>query len=74
MDLTLADFPFGLKALSIELNFSSQDGLPMIVSGKSDAHIHVPFLINDRSVTEFTASNQRVLKQRHAGIEKAFGG
>jgi hypothetical protein len=65
MTLTLADYPFGLKDLSIELNFADQNGLPVIAGGNSEAHIYIPFLINERAVTQFTASEQRLLKQRH---------
>lgn len=65
MKITLADYPFGLKDLSIELSFADQNGLPVIASGISEAHIYVPFLINRRSVTEFSASEQRLLKERH---------
>lgn len=65
MDLTLADYPFGLKNLSIELNFKEKDGLPVIASGLSEVHIYVPFLINTRKITQFKASEQRLLKERH---------
>jgi hypothetical protein len=65
MNLTLADFPFALKALSIELNFEERNGVPLIKGGSTTVHIYIPFLINQRTVTQFTASEQRMLKERH---------
>jgi hypothetical protein len=73
MNITLADYPFGLKDLSVELNFADQDGLPVIAGGRSEAHIYVPFLINDRSITHFTASDQRLLTE-HRSAAVSEGG
>ena len=74
MDITLADYPFGLKDLSIELSFADQNGLPVIASGRSAAHIYVPFLINDLSVTLFSATEQRLLTERHTANAAVTGG
>ena len=74
MHITLADYPFGLKDLSIDLSFEDQDGLPVIASGESRVHIYVPFLINERTETVFTASEQRLLKERHIAHTASTGG
>ena len=64
MNITLADYPFGLKDLTIELRFEDQNGMPVIAGGKSRIHIYVPLLINELTETVFTASDQRLLKTR----------
>lgn len=64
MDMTLAKYPFGLQDLSIELAFIPKDGGPVIRSGKTNAKIYVPLLISQHTVTEFTASKQRLLTER----------
>jgi hypothetical protein len=78
MNVTLADYPFGLEDLAVELDFADQNGLPVIAGGRSEAHIHVPFLIDDRSVTRFTASDQRLLTEHRgpadASAEQPGGG
>lgn len=66
MDVTLADYPFGLQSLSIEMNFVEQDGAPVLDHGRTDVLIYVPLVINDRSVTEFRASDQKLLTERVA--------
>ena len=58
---TLAKFPFGLKALTLELNFVDVNGLAMFAAGHSDLTIYVPLLYSERMVTEFTATDQRPL-------------
>ena len=64
MDISIADFPFGLKKLAIELNFENREGQTVIASGSSSATIYSPFLVNERAVTAFTASQQRLLTER----------
>lgn len=64
MEITLSKFPFGLKALSIKLIFEEKAGQPVVARGESSAHLHVPFLINRRSETAFSASRQRLLTER----------
>jgi hypothetical protein len=74
MHITLADYPFGLKDLEIELSFSDQEGLPVISGGESKVHIYVPFLINERTETVFSASEQLLLKERHTASTYPTGG
>jgi hypothetical protein len=73
MKITLADYPFGLKELSIELNFEDRDGRPVIASGESSATLYVPLLINDRALTVFTASQQRLLTKEDSLSAMAIG-
>lgn len=61
---TLASYPFGLKDLGFEMTFAGQNGLPVLASGKSAMRIKVPFLFDVRIVTEFTATDQRLLTGR----------
>jgi len=61
---TIAKYPFGLKSFAIEMSFANQDGAPVLASGKSDMHIKVPLLFDARIITEFTASDQRLLTHR----------
>ena len=61
---TLASYPFGLKDFGIEMTFDGQNGLPVLASGKSSMRIKVPFLFDVRIVSEFTATNQRLLSRR----------
>jgi len=74
MQITLADYPFGLKDLSIKLNFADQNGLPVISGGESSVHIYVPFLINERTETVFSASDQRLLRERPLVSSASTGG
>ena len=64
MDFTLADYPFGLKDLAIQLFFADRDGKAVIERGVSSVHIYVPFLIHEQTRTEFVASRQRLLEER----------
>ena len=57
----LAKYPFGLKALSLELNFVDVNGNSMLGHGTSDLTIYVPLLYNQRMVTKFSASDQKRL-------------
>ncbi|MDG2304141.1 MAG: hypothetical protein P8R42_05705 [Candidatus Binatia bacterium] len=64
MDVTLAAYPFGVSALSIDMDFIASDGAPVLNRGRSEVEVYVPLLANDRIVTEFTASSQRLLRER----------
>ncbi len=66
MNVTLADYPFGLEDLSIEMSFVEHDGAPVLDYGRTEAVIYVPLVINDRSVTEYRASEQELLTERAA--------
>ncbi len=66
MDVTLADYPFGLQDLSIKMTFTQKDGAPVLDHGRTEAVIYVPFVVNDKSVTEFRATDQKLLTARHA--------
>ncbi len=68
MNVTLGDYPFGLKDLSIQLSFAEQEGKPVIESGDTSVHVYVPLLINERTHTRFTASMQRLLVERHTAM------
>lgn len=57
----LAKYPFGLKALALELNFGEVGGDSLIQKGTSDLTIYVPLLYNERLVTTFTAADQKRL-------------
>jgi hypothetical protein len=61
---TIAKYPFGLKSFAIEMRFADQNGAPVLASGKSDMHIKVPLLFDARIITEFIASDQRLLTRR----------
>lgn len=74
MRITLADYPFGLKDLSIELTFEDHDGRAVIASGESSATLYVPLLINERAHTVFTASQQRLLTEDVSLAASATGG
>lgn len=67
MNFTLAKFPFGLQELNIEMSFEMKEGRPVLKNGKSDVYIYVPLLIDERRVTTFEASDQKLLTERHAG-------
>ena len=58
----LAKYPFGLKALSLQLGFEDLNGTSIIAKGTSDLTIYVPLLYNERIVTEFKATDQKRLK------------
>lgn len=66
MDMTLAAYPFGLEDLSIELRFADKNGEPVLGGGRTVVEIYVPLLMDQKTVTEFTASRQRLLKEREA--------
>lgn len=61
MEGGVADHPFGLKALRIRMRFADKDGRGMLTKGHSDAVIYVPLLVDARLVTDFVASDQRLL-------------
>jgi len=58
---TLASYPFGLKDFSIEMTFAGQGNFPVLAGGRSDMRIKVPLLFDARIVSEFTATDQRLL-------------
>jgi hypothetical protein len=58
----LAKYPFGLKALALQLDFEDLNGTSIIANGTSDLTIYVPLLYNERIVTEFKATDQKRLK------------
>ena len=47
-----------------EASFAAKEGRPVLSHGKSDVLIYVPLLINVRILSDFKASEQRLLRKR----------
>ena len=60
---TIADYPFGLKDFSLEMDFAELDGHPVPARSKIDMTLYLPLVLNARVVSEAVASNQELLTQ-----------
>ncbi len=58
---TLADHPFGLEALAVHLCFTQTPDGPVVRHGKIDFTLHIPLIVHRRIVSEFDASEQKLL-------------
>lgn len=58
---TLADLPFGVESLAVHLCFEEIDQGPVVKHGKIDVTLYVPVIVHKRLVSEFEATQQRLL-------------
>ncbi len=58
---TLADLPFGVEALLVHLRFTQTPDGPVVRHGKFDFTLHIPLIVHRRIVSEFEATEQKLL-------------
>ena len=63
MDITIADYPFGLEDLSIQMGFKKTEEGTVLDDGVTKLQVYVPLFMHNDIVTKFTASDQRLLKK-----------
>lgn len=66
MQGTLADLPFGVKRLQMDIDFDTMQGYPVAVTGRYEVEVRFSFLLHKLFVSNFTASQVQLIPRDDA--------
>jgi hypothetical protein len=60
---SLADYPFGLKAFDLRIDFDEWEGKPVVATTHLEMTLYVPLILNRQVISQSVAFDQRVLAE-----------